>query len=311
MSSSLSGVDPEGALTLAVGWISGRKTKLRQVTIGRDVAAAFREVIGAAIEDITLREAAEWTPEADLPPETYLVISESELGDAPALGSEHQGLTLATALKSAEALPTLHPDDLPAGDMSFYALVVGDSPGGRVAFFRRTNPRRGLRKGRMFTLLTDALVRIESPLFAFDDYIDLVFCGDQVYILNQSVFAAMFRSQDTLAAQVPKWATELQSAVPMTGQTQARIAARATRDSRLRARLESIVRRGHLTAVAPATLRSAMITAGLDVSALLNATGELTAEDADIPQVLYFLNEDLFSGSLSGIGFRADKKAAR
>lgn len=307
----LNSIQSGQALTLAVGWISGRKTKLRQVAIGDEVAAAFRDVVRASLSDLMQREAEVWTPEADLAPETYLVLPERDLGDAPALGAEHGGASLADALKSAEALPPIHPDDLPAGDLSFYALTLGDVAGRRAVFLRRSNPRRGLRKGRIFTFLTDSLQRVEAPIFAFDEFIDLVFVGDQVCILSQAVFAAIFRDQDTLAAQIPVWGADLQGSVPMTDQTRAQVEARASRDSRLRARLESIVRRGHLQSVSPATLRSAMVDAGLDVAVLLDSKGRLTVDDANVPQVLNFLNEDLFAGALTGTGFRADKKAAR
>lgn len=58
-------------------------------------------------------------------------------------------------------------------------------------------------------------------------------------------------------------------------------------------------------------MSEAMVANGLEPERLLDAQGSLVLEDEDIPQVLYFLNEDLFVGSLTSMGFRADKKAAR
>lgn len=304
-------IDPDAALTLVVGWKSGSKRRLRQLTIGEDVAAAFRSVVSTTLDDLANREAVEWSPEADLNPETYLVISQTELGTAPPLTSEHNSQTLASALASAETLPNLPAGEIPTANLSFYAFVVGNSPGGRAVFLRRANPRRGLRSGRIFTFLADTLRTIEEPLFAFDEFVDLLFANGKVYILSQSVFAAIFRDQDTLAGLVPGWADDLQQHVSMTDGGRERLIDRALRDTRLKARLEAIVRRGHLATISPDAMRQAMLNTGMNPGELLDDAGRLKLEAADIPQILYFLNEDLFTGPLSNTGFRADKKAQR
>ncbi|MCU1477602.1 MAG: hypothetical protein JWQ64_2295 [Subtercola sp.] len=304
-------INVDEALTLAVGWISGRRTKIRQVAVGHEVAAAFRDVANMTIEDLGSREGESWAPDADLSPETYLTIDANLVGTAPSLGSEHGNLSLLAALQSAETLPDMKPGDLPAGDLSFYAVVIGDVAGSRAVFLRRSNPRRGLKRGRIYSLLTDTLQRIEEPIFAFDEWMDLVAFGDDVFVLSQTVFAALFRDQDSLAQQVPQWATDLHSAVPIEAAGRQRLVERAQRDSRIRARLEAIVRRGHLASVSNEVLREAMTLAELDADSLISADGEFLLQEEDIAPVLYFLNEDLFSGSLTQTSFRADKKATR
>ena len=54
-----------------------------------------------------------------------------------------------------------------------------------------------------------------------------------------------------------------------------------------------------------------MLAAELDPDALINAAGEIVLGDDDVAPVLYFLNEDLFTGALSQTNFRADRKATR
>jgi len=307
----LEAIDISEALTLSVGWRSGQKVKLGQLTVGSDVELALREIVNGALSAIDEREAEIWAPDADLSPETYLVMNQSDLGNAPKLAGEHGEATLVDALGSAEGLPTLNPNDLPAADMQFYAITIGDSPGTRVTFLRRINPRRGLRGGKLLTSYHDVLTRIEDPVFAFDEYIDLVFSGESVIILSQSSFMAIFRAQQTLMAQVPGWTAELASHIAITTDGQERLSAKAIRDSRMRTRLEAIVKRGHLADVPVSTIRSKMDELGLDQAQLLDSSGNFEMEDADIPVVLQFLNEDLFPGALTGVGFRADKKATR
>lgn len=63
--------------------------------------------------------------------------------------------------------------------------------------------------------------------------------------------------------------------------------------------------------MAPNDLRAAMEVHGLDPERLINSDGELDVGESDIQPLLYFLNEDLFFGSLTETAFRADRKAAR
>lgn len=306
----LAALADKGSLTLSVAWRSGPKLKLRRVETGHEVEQAFREIVSATAKDLNARTAEAWAPDADLTPETYLVIAQDQLGSSPELSSEFQGNSLVETLAAAQNIPPLD-QKLPSADLIFYAVTVDAVRGDRISFLRRTNPRRGLRSGRLFTALRDALVRIDAPIFAFDDYFDLVFASDQAAILSHSAFAALFRSQETLTAQVPRWVKELNKQVHLAPGSEELLVQRALRVTYLRTRLESIVMRGHLENLTVDDLRSAMKANDLDPDKLIDTSGQLVLEEEDIQPVLYLLNEDLFYGTLSNTPFRADKKAAR
>lgn len=307
----LADIDPDASIVLTVGWRTGRKLRLKQMLLGEKVTAEFGEVVAGALETLGQREAEPWSPDADLSPETYLTLTASQLGTAPVLASEHNDLTLSQALLAPEALPLLDPHELPAANLELYAITVGDVPGERAAFLRRNNPRRGLRAGRIYTSYRDVLQNIDDPVFGFDRDIDLVFYGDQVHVLSQATFAALFRDQEALAGQIPGWTESLGQHVPLESAGRERLNQRALRDSRLARRLEAIVTRGHLADVTVDELREKMVEVGLDPSAHLNSNGELSLEDEHISTALNFLNEDLFYGVITQVGFRADRKAPR
>lgn len=303
-------VSDSDAITLAVGWTIGKNTKIRQVILGKDVADEFYQVVKQTVEDLQERESAIWTPDADLTPETYLIFPADEVNEFPRLTSDHDGKTFLEVLTEAERLEAINPKHLPTGNITFYALVLGD-PGSRTVFIRRSNPRRGLKRGKIYGTLGDTLQRVEKPIFAFDGWIDLVLHGDQLYVLSQTVFAAFFRDQESLAKKIPEWIEQLARHVPLAESSRDCLKAKVTRDSRMKARLEAIVRRDHLADVSVATLRTAMEDNELDPQRLLDTDGNLVLEDDDVAPVLYLLNEDLFIGSLTKTGFRADKKATR
>lgn len=310
--SHLAAIDSsQDLLTLSVGWRSGQKTKLGKLLVGSDVADELRLIVQATLTDIQSRTSEVWTPDADLSLETYLVISLPDLGSAPVLAAEHGSKSLHEALGDSAGLPVISPEELPAADLTFYAVTIGNDPEDRITFLRRTNPRRGLRRGRMMTAYRDVLTRIDEPLFGFEEDFDLIFTPTDTLILSQSAFVALFRGQSTLLAQVPKWTQELSAHVPITSSGQERLTAKSIRDSRARTRLEAIVKRGHLADVSTQVLKQKMDELGLESTRLIDENGELRFEDEDISTVLYFLNEDLFTGALTSLGFRADRKAQR
>lgn len=307
----LSTVDPEASVVLTVGWRTGRKLRLKQMLLGERVTNEFKQVVAGTLDNLAQRDSEIWTPDADLTPETYLTLTTAQLGAAPVLATEHGELTLSQALLAPEALPLLDPHELPAANLELYAITVGDIPGERTAFLRRNNPRRGLRAGRIYTSYRDVLQNIDDPVFGFDRDIDLVFLGDQVHVLSQATFAALFRDQEALAGQIPSWTAVLGDHVPLEAAGRDRLNQRALRDSRIARRLESIVTRGHLADVSIDELRDKMTEVGLDPDAHLDSNGQLSLEDEHISTVLNFLNEDLFYGVITQIGFRADRKAPR
>lgn len=297
-------------ITLAVGWSVGKNTKIRQVLMSDEVAEEFYAIATQTVANLCDREPTEWTPDADLTPETYLVFPAEEVNEFPRLTTDHDDKSFLEVLAQAERLEAINPQHLPTGDISFYALAIGD-PGSRAVFIRRSNPRRGLKRGKIYSTLSDTLQRVEDPIFAFDAWVDLVLIENELYVLSQTVFASFFRDQESLAKKIPEWIDQLAEHVSLTEASRESLKQKVLRDSRLKARLEAIVRRNHLPSVSVETLKLAMENSELDPTRLLDEDGNLKLEEDDIAQVLYLLNEDLFTGSLTRTGFRADKKATR
>ena len=109
---------------------------------------------------------------------------------------------------------------------------------------------------------------------------------------------------------MPKWGETLREHFPVEEESLKRLVAKAGRDSRHRQRLEAIVARGHLNDLNQEDLKSAMEDCGLDPDSFFNESGELCVEEGGEADLLYFLNEDLYRGLITGDQFRADKKAS-
>lgn len=309
-------MDTAKPLTFFVGWLSGKSYQLRRLNLHDDVEREFRGIARGVLEGtegvkgLQERESEAWAPDAQIFPETYLECPSGDVGDSPKLTNRPKDERLLDALQAAEDLLVMDAKDIEAKNLSLYGFAIG-SPGNRTVFIRRANPRRGLRRGKFLGRYSDTLQRVDDPVFAFDGLIDLVFVGERLVILSQNAFSMIFRDQADMRALVRNWGNTLSSHFPVEKKSLSRLTSKADRDSRRRQRLESIVSRGHLNGLSGEQLKEAMEACELDPSKFFTSKGELCVEDGDEADLLYFLNEDLYQGLISGDRFRADKKASR
>lgn len=308
IATSLNAFDVETPLTFFVGWLSGKSYHLRKVAVHTDISSEFRKIAAQTIEELKNRASEKWTPEAEISSHSYLECDIHEIDGSPTLTNKPDSLFLPT-LQSAEKLDEIQSRDIENKRLSIYGFVIGE-PGKRFVFIRRANPRRGLSGGKIYSLFSDALHKVTDPVLAFDSLIDLVIVEDRLLVLSQTAFAMLFRDNDALKQLVPKWGKTIMTQTKINESTIELMVESALRDSRHRQRLESIATRGHLEKIDQDTLRIAMIDCGLDPLLHFNSADELIATESEIPRFLYFLNEDLFAGSISGENFRVDKKAA-
>lgn len=302
------GLELDAALTLVVGWNSSGKTKLRKVNMAVNVEVPLLDVIEQNVQSLVTREAEQWAPDAVVTPETYLVMSRDGVGTRPTLARDVQDRgTFLEALRAGAGLPRMEREEVPAADMGFYALVVGNDPDNRTVFIRRLNPRRSLHRGRIFGVLSDVLARVEEPLFGFDLDVDLVLVDESLVVLSQTAFAAFFRDQDALRAQVPQWANLIGMTLPFADGSREALANKAQRDSRVRTRLEAAASRGHLAAVTIPIVTGVLEGHGIDPDTYVQ-DDKLVVTEETAAQLLQVLNEDLYEGPLSAARFRADRK---
>ncbi|WP_300908220.1 hypothetical protein [Corynebacterium stationis] len=298
----------EEAITFFVGWQSGKSYNLRQVGLHKSIASNFLEIANQTAQNLVIREEETWSPEADLTPETYLVCDIDSVGDEPKITHQPNDLFLPTLL-NAELLERVSAKDIPNRSLALYGFTIGEGED-RTVFIRKSNPRRGLGRGKFFGVYNDIIRRELDPVLAFDDLIDLVVVRDKLIVLSQTAFAMFFRDNNALVQLVPKWSQVISQHVPFGGDSLNLIEERAQRDSRQRQRLESIATRGHLKGQTISDFETAMKECGLDPLKYIQGDQIIVQQD-DVPQILYFLNEDLFAGSISKTNFRVDKKAAR
>lgn len=289
------------ALTLVVGRRSGRRYLGGRVNVGGDVEAELRGACDDALRSLEELEYRPYHPDALLADEEYTALDIDEIDDAGGV------LEL---LHGGPTLPLVPPRDLPEKSYVFYGVIIGSTPDDRVSFLSKTNPARLWKPGRFFTTLGNTLTKVDDPILVFEEEMDLIATRDGIAVRDQRAFEQLFRETPVLQERIGAWVVDIAARLPLADDGVDRLTARCRADSRLRRRLQSIHARGHLANVTIDDIRAESLGQGLDEQALIR-DGHLVFDDADPQTLLRLLNEDLFTGGLSGARFQVDRKSGR
>lgn len=263
------------------------------------VAEELRDVCGDILARLNELEQRSWHPDAGMEDDEYLLVTLEQIG----IESE------VLRAVSRQDYDVLSAASLPNAEVLFYAFIVGPAAR-RIAFLRKYNPRRGLRR-RLIAVFTETLSKIDDPLFTFDNSIDVIIDPARgAAILGLGAFEMLFRSSPEMLARTPGYVAEMASALPIDTDSMEMLAAVANSNSSIRRRLQSIVARGHLSSVSIGQVRSELERYGLEVDRYI-VDGKLRFDRADARDIMKLLNEDLFRGGLSDQAFQVDRKSPR
>jgi hypothetical protein len=290
-----------GPFRLIVVRKHGKRLEPYHVGVTQRVGHAIRAMCAECVNRVVSSTPRDYDPDAGLELDEYFVLKRTDLeADHPVLA----------ALDSSGSAPLLTAQLLSGKTFWFYAIVFGGEASGRTSFLRKSNPHYIAKHGNLFTLLGDDLRTLEEPLFTFDDRFDAIITPANIFVPHQNGFEQLFRDADFIASHVSDWVRGITDHLPLDEDGANALAAAAQSDSRISRRLRTIFARGHLANVTIQRLRREIVSQGLDPQRFI-ANGRLTFNWDDRYDLLGILNEDLFTGGLSGIHYRVDRKEAR
>lgn len=272
------------------------------LNVARDALAALRDRAQTTLADLEPMERREYWPDANLQRGEYYEVPRVAIEDS---------LGVLRLLDAGADTQLLAPEDL-AGRLLFYSVVVGADPARRVSFVSKSNPARELGRGIWLTRLTphsDTLTSVETPLFLFEDRVDLVVGPEHIVVMNQLAFEQWFRESAAIGEHVQRWIENINERLPLADDGVERLRGRAETNSRVRRLLRNISERGHLAGVSMERIRTHIQQQGLDETTLLRGEHLLLGDDPT--PLLKLLNEDLFRGGLTDVPFVSDNKAPR
>jgi len=288
------------SVTLVVAWRSRQTLAAGWINLSRDVDTYMRQVCRVTLDDLSQRHWRPDDPEVGLADDECLELGRAALWPPPpVLG----------VLDHTAALDELSARTLPGRSLLFYAVVVGRPPDHYTAFLRKINPYVSMKSGRFFSALGDHLARIEEPVFAFDDAVDLVVTGDGVVALSMGVYELLFRETEALTERIPVYVAKIGASLQLDSEAARTLEALAAKSSRLRNKLHALSERDYLQRVTVDHVHTYMESQGMDPGRLIRG-GRLVLDEADPHLLVQVLNEDLYTGQLSGNDYAVDRKSA-
>lgn len=289
-------------LTLQVASRRGDTVEGGHLNVANDALVELRQRVQRTLEDLEPMERREYWPDANLQAGEYYDVARDEVQDS---------LGVLELLDAGADTTLLSAEDI-QGRLLFYSVIVGADPGRRVAFVSKSNPARQLGKGIWLTRLTpqsDTLTTVDTPLFLFEDRVDLIIGPERILILNQAAFEQWFRESPAIGEHIDRWIGGISEHLPLADDGVDRLRARAETNFRIRRLLRNISERGHLRDVGLDRIRQHIANQGLDEGLLIRGDELLLPDDPST--LLKLLNEDLFLGGLTDMPFVSDNKAPR
>jgi hypothetical protein len=285
------------AATLVVAWRSGRFAACRVVKAGGEVIDALRGYAKDSLRLVQESRGRQYNPDDIQETEDiYLSANQEELLDTALLAQ----------IKRGASLPQVTPDELHKKRLALYALLVGNDPDSRMIFIRKGNPVSLASKG-LVAIFDRTLTRVTQPILAFDAAFDLILYLNEALIFSQPNFEALFKESDAVLAQTAKWVEDLGEILPIAEGGKAYLAGRLRQNSLMRRKVQSILRSSYLLKLTPDILSNSMKQHGLDPAELM-MNGELVFTKETETDMLYLLNEDLWTGDFSGDQYAAARK---
>lgn len=284
-----------------VGWRQGHGVASSRVQTSTGIAEELRLVADVwlgMLSDAAYVGAA-YDPDDEQGDADYLTLPYADLDD-PAILAD---------MGAPAALPLATPDDLREHPPQWYGIVIGDDPAAQTVYLRRKSPVRAMQQS-ILGVYGDSLTRVTGPLMAFDDAIDIIVAGQQVWAFRQSALEAMFRDTPAVLANVGAWVTTLAGLLPISATGQQNLVGRLASSSVLRRKVTALLRKPHLQALTIPQVRRELRRLGLPVADYVQ-NGELVFDRATEKDLLLVLNEDMFIGGLSSTPYAASRKTAR
>jgi hypothetical protein len=291
-------LDLDAAVTVVVAWRAGRHAQARVLKAGGDVTEVLRGYAKDALQRVIQAEGRQYNPDDEQSAEdSYLTANQDELLDT----------ALLTQIQRGSSLPLIPPEEVRTRRLTLYALLIGNKAASRAIFVRKANPVSLATKG-LVAVFDQTLTRVTNPILAFDRTFDLMLYAGQVWIFNQVNFETLFKESEAVLSQTAKWVNDLAQTLPIAEEDKAWLAARLRKNSVMRRKVQSILRSNYFPKLTPDILETKMIEHGLDPAKLM-VDGKLLFNKETEKDVIYLLNEDLWTGDFSGDQYAATRKA--
>lgn len=290
---------------LVIGTGDNRSVRVSSIAISEGVAERFKDIASDTFSFVNNGNKVDWSIEAEIDNESFLVLDDlNTLGDTPRVDREPLMCCLQTGFSRFQ---TSEVKDIKFSRVFFYAVYLELDGGDDCILIKKSNPTKYMKKGRFYTFAGDELEMVEQNILSFENDFDFMLVRGELYVFSQAAFSMMFRGQKDLSERSNKWVTDLSNQIDIDPDTVKNLKKKVESNSFSARKIESILSRGHLIRKNVNDLQPLMSEHGLDYSDFIH-NGKIKCDMDKVSELLGFLNEDLFTGSISSTNFIASRK---
>lgn len=197
---------------LIIGWRDApRSLQAGTVPLDQNTFGTMREVCHRTLGFIAGAQKVPYHPQGSIDRrEEYFWISVSNLPKPPSAPAGGSPL-LIEILKSSSLEPL--DMDMLGGEkpFTFYAITF-KSGNRRIAFIKKTDPKRVIEKGSVFLRYGESLKKVSTPHLVLESDIDLVVTNSDVYIINRVAFEQLLSDYHVATHQVAQHVSQVAGA---------------------------------------------------------------------------------------------------
>lgn len=284
----------------------GEIPDIQRVQISQAVAEEFRTIIKKTIErrkrdaekgDLALKE---YDAQAKLDPHE---VERLDLTEHDSIKSQ------LSSLANVESLDAFSADDAFVANLRFYVMVLRPQNGDPVLFFRTYTPKKELNRSALFAIVSrqGTYDRFTDSLFLFDQHVDCMVRGNDLFIFNKDKFQKIFRFYEMLIAGAKQILQAIQQRVPIDdfGAFETACEGHLQKLSKLK----NIASKPYLQSITIADLKKVIKKYNLSIQTVGKGKDEKIQFDAsDKWAILRLLDDDYLESVMTGESYEVNSK---
>lgn len=287
---------------------AGDVADIQRVQISKSLAGEFRDIVKNTLAhrkkdfdkgDLVLKD---YDAQAKL---DYHEIERVDLSITDSDSLKKQILGLA----NIESLTVFSENDSFISNLRFYVMALRPKKGDPVLLFRTYTPKKELNRSTLFAIVSrkGTYDRFTDNLFLFDQHIDCMVRGDDLFIFNKDKFQKIFRFYELLIAGAKQTLQTIQQRIPIDNFPAFEVACEGHLQKL--SKLKNIASKPYLQSVTMVDLKKVIQKYKLPIQTVGKGKDEKIQFDAsDKWAILRLLDDDYLESVMTGNSYEVNSK---
>lgn len=283
-------------------------TEIQLVQISSKLAASFREIVKENIEKKKLDLCNSNILIKSYDPQTKLDKHEIEVLNLSVHESIKKQLL---GLSDVNEIEIFKEDTLFISNLRFYIIQLTPKEGEKILLFRTYTPKKELSRSKFFAVIFSEGVydKYTNKLFLFDQYIDCIIRGDNLFIFNKDKFQKIFRFYEILLANAEQTLKLIQERIPIDDFSSFKESCKSHLQKL--SKLKNIASKPYFSSLTVKKIRKIIKKYNLPIEIVgEKENGKIKYDSSDRWAILRLLDDDYLESLMTGNSYEVNSKRA-